>query len=336
MLMMLEWLWIQIKAWFAHRLHSQPVGRGRRRLALSAACRTQAKPAWVAQEIIRLKALMPDAGCRTLSLVFNRRYAASRKMTVGKTFVADTISRHRYAIEVMRRTLKHRVPRPTPHNLVWGLDLTGKGDAAGNIHMIFGLLDHGTRALPTLAVLPNKASWTLLGYLFLSIGKYGKPRTVRTDNEACFTSRLFRAVLTLSGIRHQRSDPHCPWQNGRIERLFGTLKQKLDQWEVTGFAALDGSLAEFRFFYNFVRPHQNLDGGTPAEAWAGANPFAAKIKSEHWFEAWDGLLQGYYLRRWGGAQKEIWRAWADKMGCPGQCPAQRGARGENGLERMRQ
>ena len=297
MSMLLEWLWIQIKAWFAHRLQSQQAGRGRRRLALPVSCRTQAKPAWVTQEIIRLKALMPDAGCRTIAPLFNRRHAASRKMTVGKTLVADTIRRHRYEIEVMRRKLKHRVPRPVPRNLVWAMDLTGKGDAAGNMHMIFGIIDHGSRVLLSLAAMPDKCSWTLLGHLFLAIGKYGKPRAVRTDNEACFTSRLFCAVLSLCGIRHQRSDPGCPWQNGRIERLFGTLKQKLDQWEVAGFAALNGSLAEFRFFYNFVRPHQNLDGRTPAESWAGINPFAARIKSEYWFEAWDGLLQGYYLRR---------------------------------------
>jgi transposase InsO family protein len=106
----------------------------------------------------------------------------------------------------------------------------------------------------------------MLGYLFLAIGKYGKPRAIRTDNEAYFTRRLFRGILTLINIHHQRSELHCPWQNGRIERLFGTLKQKLDQWEVAGFEALNLSLAEFRFFYNFVRPHQNLDGRTPAEA----------------------------------------------------------------------
>ena len=91
--------------------------------------------------------------------------------------------------------------------------------------------------------------------------------------------------------------PFCPWQNGRIERLFGTLKQKLDQWEVAGFAALNVSLGEFRFFYNFVRPHQHLGGSTPADARAGVNHFTEKIKSEYWFDAWGGLLQGYYLRR---------------------------------------
>jgi transposase InsO family protein len=291
-LMLLCWIADWVRAWFRRECRRRHGSRGR---ALRLAIRSQPKPAWVVREVIRLKALMPDAGCRTIAHVFNRRYAASRKTTVGKTFVADTMRRHRYEIEVMRRKLKHRVPPALPRNLVWAMDLTGKGDAAGNMHMIFGLVDHGSRALLSLAALPNKCSWTLLGYLFLSIGKYGKPRAVRTDNEACFTSRVFCSVLMLSGIRHQRSDPHCPWQNGRIERLFGTLKQKLDQWEVAGFEALKGSLAEFRFFYNFVRPHQHLQGRTPHEAWRGVDPFARKARLRWWFEAWDGLLQGEYL-----------------------------------------
>lgn len=292
-------VWAQIRSWFARSLQSQLGGRGRRLTlpTLPEFCRAQTKPAWVTKEIIRLKALMPKAGCRTLANVFNRRYAVSRRMTVGKSFVAGTIRRYRYEIEAMRRTLKHRVPRGMKCNLVWGLDLTGKTDSQGKLHMILGLLDHGNRGLLTLAALPDKCSWTLLGYLFMAIGKYGKPRAVRTDNEACFTSRVFRTVLTLTGIRQQRSDPGCPWQNGRIERLFGTLKQKLNQWEVAGLEALSVSLAEFRLWYNHVRPHQHLGGATPAEAWAGVNPFVAKFKNETWFEAWEGLLQGYYLRR---------------------------------------
>ena len=136
---------------------------------------------------------------------------------------------------------------------------------------------------------------TLLGYLFLAIGEYGKPRVVRSDNEACFTSRLFRTTHFLFGIRQQRSDPGCPWQNGRIERLFGTLKGKLDWLEVASLDALGTALGEFRLWYNHIRPHQHLGGRTPAEAWAGVTPFTTKIKNEYWFEAWEGLLQGHYL-----------------------------------------
>lgn len=297
----LAWVWMRIEAWFARRFTNRRGGRGHRRSTPPVYCRTQTKPPWVTREIIRLKALMPNTGCRTIALVFNRRYArhtnARRRMTVGKSFVADTIRRHRYEIEMERRRIKHRVPRPTPCNLVWAMDMTGKTDAQGKLHLILGLLDHGSRGLLTLAALPDKCSWTLLGHLFLAIGRCGKPRAVRTDNEACFTSRVFRVVLALAHIRQQRSDPGCPWQNGRIERLFGTLKMKLNCLGVASFEVLNTALGEFRFFYNHVRPHQHLQGRTPAEAWARVDPYARPVKQEYWFEAWDGLLQGYFLRR---------------------------------------
>jgi transposase InsO family protein len=104
-------------------------------------------------------------------------------------------------------------------------------------------------------------------------------------------------MLALLGIRHQRTDPGCPWQNGRIERFFGILKQKLDQWSVDSVEELCNSLLLFRFFYNHVRPHQNLSGRTPAEVWAGTEILADEPKMTYWFDAWDGLLQGFYLRR---------------------------------------
>lgn len=78
-------------------------------------------------------------------------------------------------------------------------------------------------------MLANKSSWSLLGHLCLAIGRHGKPKATRTDNESSFTSRVFSAGLASFGIRHQRTDVGCPWQNGRIERFFVTLAQALDQ-----------------------------------------------------------------------------------------------------------
>jgi hypothetical protein len=34
-----------------------------------------------------------------------------------------------------------------------------------------------------------------------------------------------------------------------------------------------------------------------SEARNSVNPYITRFKQEFWFEAWDGLLQGYYLRR---------------------------------------
>ena len=257
---------------------------------------TPQKPEWLKAEIIRLKALMPQAGCRSIADICNRRFAASRKITVGKTYVHQILQQHDYEIKILRRNLKHAKPKNVPRNLIWGIDLTGKTDSRGCLHFLFGIIDHGSRALLHLQALHEKTSRTLIACISETIRIHGKPKIIRTDNEAIFTSRTFRRGLKLLGIRHQLTDPGCPWQNGRIEHLFGTLKQKLDQWQVTGIAQLNRDLDIFRYWYNHIRPHQNLNGKTPAEAWRGINLYNKPPKQEQWFEAWDGLLMGYELK----------------------------------------
>jgi putative transposase len=288
----------------AIRLHLRESPRYYRQVAVSglvveagAVYRTRAKPEWVKNEVLRLKALMPHTGCRKIADCFNRRFAEARLMTVGKTYVADTLRKYHYELAILRRKIKNAKPKAVPKNLIWALDLTGKTTLDGRTQMILGIIEHGSRAALALEAVHSKSSWSLLGKLAAAIKRYGKPKIIRTDNEAIFTSRVFRLALFLLGIRHQTTDLHCPWQNGRVERFFGTLKSSLDQLAVTSFDALNSALGEFRFFYNHVRSHQNLAGATPAEAWAGMNPHTTKFKREYWFEAWDGLLAGYYLRR---------------------------------------
>ncbi len=155
---------------------------------------------------------------------------------------------------------------------------------------------HKSRVALTLIALKDKTTITLLRYLLDTIEHYGKPRIIRTDNEAQFRSWLFQIMLWLLNIRHHRIDLHCPWQNGRMERFFGTLKEKLNHWEVDDKDQLNGALTQFRFWYHHVRPHQYLNGRTPAEVWNGVDIYSKKPKQEYWFEAWDGLLQGFYLR----------------------------------------
>jgi transposase InsO family protein len=243
-----------------------------------------------------MAAFMPKASSRALADSFNRRFI-TRGMTICKSTVNLWLRKDRYCVLQLRREMKRRKPRPLRKNAVWGVDMTGKRDAQGTTHMVLGCIDHGTRKCLALEVLPNKNAWTLLGYLFLAIGQFGKPDAVRTDNEACFTSRVFTAALRLAGIRHQRSALGCPWQNGRIERLFGTLKQKLNVIRPVSKEALQGLLGEFRFWYDAVRPHQNLGGATPREVWDGIDPWTKSVQEEILFVGWAGMLTGYYLRR---------------------------------------
>ncbi|WP_157753570.1 integrase core domain-containing protein [Ghiorsea bivora] len=251
----------------------------------------QPKPKWVKHKVIRLKALMPQAGCRTIAHTFNRLHE-HKGMTVSKSYVNTVIRNHQFAIQTLRRKLKHKRPKAVPHNLIWGIDLTGKFDASGKLHHLLGIVEHQSRSCISLKPLIDKSSITLLECIIVAIKRYGKPKMIRTDNEVIFTSKLFRFGLWVLGIKHQQTEIASPWQNGKAERFFGTLKQKLNQWEVPSFEALNHSLHLFGFWYNHVRPHDYLDGATPAEVWTNkkANPYKAQ-----YFEAWDGLLNGYYL-----------------------------------------
>lgn len=201
---------------------------------------------------------------------------------------------HHHAIVHQRRRLKNRIPSDPPHNRVWGLDLTGKADESGTVHDLLGLVEHRSRQCLCLTSLRTKATTAILRHIFDAVDTFGRPRIVRTDNEAIFTCRLFRMTLAALGIRHQRTERHAPWQNGRIERFFGTLKRSLNPWCVADHRQLAGALADFRFFYNHVRPHQHLGGRTPGEAWAGIDPFVRPRKAIP-YVAWDGLLTGYYF-----------------------------------------
>lgn len=236
----------------------------------------QPKPKWVRHDIIRLKVLMPDAGCRVIAHHFNRRWKSRQGMTVSKTYVANMCRKHQYLILHARRTLKHRVPRPMPCNRVWGCDLLVKTDRQGQPHLALAILDHASRACLRLQRLSDKSSLTLFRELIDVVKRYGRPQFLRTDNEAVLVSRLFRLGLWLLGIRQQRIQPGCPWQNGRVERFIGTVKRELAAESITDEREMTRALREIRTWYNHDRPHDHLQGRTPAEVWAGINVFAAK------------------------------------------------------------
>ncbi len=152
---------------------------------------------------------MPHSGCRKISIVFNHLHQPRRRITVGKTFVANVLRQRQHEIAGIRRRLKHHRPKPMPPNIVWALDLTYVGECRRK-RTVLGLLDHGSRACLALSDLRSKTSVVILRKLLDAIERFGRPRCLRTDNESVFTSAIFRLGLGLLGIRHQRTAPFAP------------------------------------------------------------------------------------------------------------------------------
>jgi len=138
---------------------------------------------------------MREDGCRKIAHGFNRQFKASENISVGKIYVSNIICKHQYQIQVVQKKLKHKPPKQIPRRLIWGVDLSFKTDTQRNTHPVLDIIEHHSRKNITLEALKDKATITLLLYIFISIQKYGKLKIIRTDNEVVFTSKLFQYVL---------------------------------------------------------------------------------------------------------------------------------------------
>jgi putative transposase len=214
----------------------------------------------VSDAVVRTAAHRPASfrSFRKVAAGFNHRYGHTG-VRVGKDYVGDIVKEKATTIAALHHQWRARQPRHTPVDHTWAMDITGFGD--GNT-LVLGIIDHGSRALLQAAPLRRKTACAIARRLIDAIEIHGVPDCLRTDNEGMFTSAAMRFVQAWFGIRHQRIQPRHPWQNGRIERFFGTLKREIDAIVDTSLP-LPLRLTLFQRYYNNDRPHQALKGKTP-------------------------------------------------------------------------
>jgi putative transposase len=103
-------------------------------------------------------------------------------------------------------------------------------------------------------------------------GRDGKPREqpeIRTDNGSGYISREFREVLKENGLGHQTIRPHCPEENGLIERSNRTIREALEGEELTDRLAAERILKRIIRRYNEERLHSALGYLRPADYYRG-------------------------------------------------------------------
>ncbi len=96
----------------------------------------------------------------------------------------------------------------------------------------------------------------------------GMPR-VRSDNGSCYISREFRGVLDEHALGHQRIKPHCPEENGIIERSNRTLREALEGEELTDLLQARDVIARIIEWYNTERLHSALGYLRPIDYYRG-------------------------------------------------------------------
>ena len=92
---------------------------------------------------------------------------------------------------------------------------------------------------------------------------------IRSDNGSGYVSREFRDVLREHGLSHLRIKPHCPEENGLMERANRTLREALEGEELTGMLQAREVVARIIRWYNEERLHGALGYLRPIDYYRG-------------------------------------------------------------------
>jgi transposase InsO family protein len=134
---------------------------------------------------------------------------------------------------------------------------------------VHSLVDDYSR-LAYSEILPDEKGTTCAAFLTRAaayFAEHGIAQIERllTDNAFAYRHSLaVREACAAIGARQKFIKPHCPWQNGKVERFNRTLQVEWAYRQVfTSNAARAAALAPWLEYYNNRRRHSALDGLPP-------------------------------------------------------------------------
>ena len=107
---------------------------------------------------------------------------------------------------------------------------------------------------------------------------------IRSDNGSCYISRDFRTVLDEHGMSHSPIQPHCPEENGIMERANRTFREALDGEELTDLYQARDVMRRIINWYNGERLHRALGYLRPIDYYRG-NPKKMHEERRHKMKA---------------------------------------------------
>lgn len=162
-----------------------------------------------------------------------------------------------------------RFERGSPNEL-WQMDLKAAVRLPDG-HKIYpvGLIDDHSRYLLGLWMIPDCRESSVIDCWIKAAQANGLPESTLTDHGVQFrnedhVSSAFRVYLCACGVKHTQCRVKHPQTQGKIERLWGTLKRELlSRREYSDLASWQLSFDDWRYQYNNIRPHQELGDAPP-------------------------------------------------------------------------
>jgi putative transposase len=92
---------------------------------------------------------------------------------------------------------------------------------------------------------------------------------IRSDNGSCYISKEFHGVLEHYGLTHVKIRPHCPEENGIMERSNRTVREALEEEELSGRYQAEEVIGRIIRWYNHERLHSSLGFLRPIDYYRG-------------------------------------------------------------------
>jgi transposase InsO family protein len=186
-------------------------------------------------------------------------------------------------VKKRRRRRKHPHPGTVPGvteypNDIWTADFKGQFKLGAGVYCFpLTIADQHTRYLLSCWGLLDTKTVGARRVFERMFYEYGIPKAIRTDNGVPFATSAVHGLSSLNvwwlrlGIEHQRIRPASPQENGRHERMHRTLKAETTRPPKATLSAQQRAFDRFREIYNEERPHQALNGQTPASQYRPSN-----------------------------------------------------------------
>jgi transposase InsO family protein len=100
-------------------------------------------------------------------------------------------------------------------------------------------------------------------------GRLLRRPAIRSDNGSCYISREFGGVLDEHELSHRRIKPHCPEENGLMERANRTLGEALESEDLTNYLQAVKVIDRLIRWYNKERLHSALGFLRPVDYYRG-------------------------------------------------------------------
>ncbi len=194
----------------------------------------------------------PYMGSRRISHIIEKRF----DYTINRTSVCQIMNE----LKSKKQTIiceEIIVPEP---DLIWHMDMTRMRIYKGKKQYIFGVIDACTRQVHYIMNYSRMGSKQAIDCLEWALKKADTtPKELWVDNGRMFISKTFRAYAQKRGITLHFLDKGSPWQNGKIERHFGILKNEWIKYRrYTTPESLNNSMKEYRRWFNNEREMQKL------------------------------------------------------------------------------